>query len=297
MTHMTSSHSRSKMALFDLLRAGEIDPPEAERRATGLGIGPLRALPPKELFAPEKQPHWTIPMTIEWICWRSLDRVRDLYDDYRTMIFDWRHSSEEQVNAIGEIETCAFWEPIYREPASYVLLGMREALTLPDDPSELGRIMSYKMAREELWRVCSTESIRVLAISQLTAKPVSIPVHEWPYLQLVNNDGKDCLVHHGEVGTFSYASVLFNTRDVMREWREIATEGRGKKKSFEEFLRQKISASPDKPTMTKGEATLIGTEDYALSKSECKRVWTSTIESLEASDWARPGRRKRKSIG
>ena len=75
--------------LIDRALHGEITDIEAEAEAARLGIGPLATTPDVALFKPEDELWWSLPMAIAWIAWRSLDRVRQFWDDYRNQHWIW----------------------------------------------------------------------------------------------------------------------------------------------------------------------------------------------------------------
>lgn len=89
MTEIDDPLHPERMKLFDEVRDGKMEPAEAEQRAAALGIGPLRPQPPLDEFDPTKESRWTLPMVLAWIVWRTTDRVREQWDDYRKEVPFW----------------------------------------------------------------------------------------------------------------------------------------------------------------------------------------------------------------
>jgi hypothetical protein len=76
--------------LIGKVERGELTPEAAELEAARLGPQALQYRPDPEKFNPLKEPHWTLPMAVAWIASRSLADVREWWDKYRALCWDWR---------------------------------------------------------------------------------------------------------------------------------------------------------------------------------------------------------------
>lgn len=75
--------------LISRVHRGELEPSEAEAIASEKMLGPLATRPPSDEFDPMSRQWWTLPMTIAWIVWRTPEKVRDHWDDYLRLCWDW----------------------------------------------------------------------------------------------------------------------------------------------------------------------------------------------------------------
>jgi hypothetical protein len=75
--------------LIENVEYGRMTPDEAEAEAARLGLAPLVTAPDPNAFDPMSRTWWTLVMAIAWISWRSPDKVREFWDDYRRECWDW----------------------------------------------------------------------------------------------------------------------------------------------------------------------------------------------------------------
>lgn len=86
--------------IIDALQAGRIGTDQANEEAARLGLEPFETTADPELYDPRKEANWSLPMTLTWIIWRDLSRVRQYWDAARNVTIGWSSAS-----GIARLET------------------------------------------------------------------------------------------------------------------------------------------------------------------------------------------------
>jgi hypothetical protein len=160
--------------IIGLVMDGIMASQEAESLAKLCSLRGLTSRPKERLFNVNKQPTWSLAMTISWIVWRNPRKVREAWDDYRKECWEWFpftrrlpiDGGKEWYDVEGE-------ELRPLEPLNVMSLGMLEALNT--DPDDQEKLMSVKTAREELWeklaegRLDATVSTQAMALLRFPA--------------------------------------------------------------------------------------------------------------------------------
>ena len=81
--------SQRDALIFDVLD-GRKTPDEAEADARRLGLRSLAGWPDPALFDPMEVQSWILLMAIAWIVWRTPDKVRECWAEYRAGCLEWR---------------------------------------------------------------------------------------------------------------------------------------------------------------------------------------------------------------
>jgi hypothetical protein len=68
---------------------GKLGASDAEKFAREWSLHPFEKCPPKDKYNPLREAVWTLPMTLTWIVWRDLERVRESMDEVRSNTWEW----------------------------------------------------------------------------------------------------------------------------------------------------------------------------------------------------------------
>jgi hypothetical protein len=168
------------VTLIEKVRRGEIKPTEADSEAKRLGFGTLAREPDPANFDPMQEPHWSLPMAVAWIAYRSIDAVRNWWDEYRKECWDW-HFREWRVGPDGPVRQGYFLEQ--RSKATLVLLKMTDVW-----PDQTG-LISVAEAIDALWLVLQSGDLEVTGINEDTGRRVPIPGGAMARLNVVRGKG------------------------------------------------------------------------------------------------------------
>jgi hypothetical protein len=181
----------------------------------------------------------------------------------------------------------------HRPPSTYSLIEI--STWYPQTQEDLPRLLTAVDARQELWRQLSLGNVSSIGIAKLDGLPRTIPAHEFPYLQLVQEDEADVLVLGvGAANRAGYHDVLLSQRDVLRRWRAPQPKARDKRNSEKlcvAFFASLMLASPERPTLKRKQAEAVAKDGYGLGREAARRAWARAIEQTSAVSWSRPGRR------
>jgi hypothetical protein len=286
--------ARRRDELLDAVAHGRLEPEAAEAEARRLGLSPLCPTVNSEDFDVGSEPWWTLSMTIAWIVWRSMPVVREHYAPFRAACPVWTYQKLRLPNPIGQgfIQQSGFVLK-NRPPSTYSLIVI--STCYPQSQEDLPRLLTAFDARQELWRQLSLGNVSSVGIAQLDGLPRTIPAHEFPYLQLVEEDEADVLVLGVRApNRAGYHNVLLSQRDVLRRWRAPQPKARDKRNSEKlcvTFFASSMQASPERPTLKRKQAEAIAKGRYGLGREAARRAWARAIEQTGAVSWCRPGRR------
>ena len=258
--------------LIDLVKAGAIEPKEADAEFRLLGRGPLIATPDPSQFDPMLEAHWTFTMALAWIMWGSLDDVRRHWEKWREQVKDWYRSREHGDLSIHSLKPTSFDE--LRHDA------------LMQEKDNRPRI-SIDQARQRLWQALQNEKLKAFAIDQSNNKRVRIEGHEFVDLQLVTKADVDCL----DPGPYRKPSL--SRAEVMRLWRKRPSRSASLISADDKCYRWlvlEMKKSPNRKPASRTELKKMAlAEIKGLSGEGFDRAWKRALTETGAS-WNRPGR-------
>lgn len=213
-----------KSQIIGKAQEGRWNPETAEKVARRLKVDPLSREPDPSQFDPMTKATWSLSMTAAWLCWRTPERVRGCWNDYRRECWDWHwYRSRLPVDGGKTWRDISGWELRQREPITLTTFSLMEAL---DEVGEFHwMIMSVKAAREQLWESLAQNNLVATAIKQSTGQPIQIPAHEWPYLTLISDSNlTDEIGFQSPVHKVEYHDLTFARTDVEKLWRAFAQQ-------------------------------------------------------------------------
>jgi len=169
---------------------GGITPDDAEAKASELGIGPLASVPAPEAFDPMRLDLWTPCMALAWILWRSADKVREYWKEYREECSHWvfqRH----RLGIDGDIREGHFLEQREAPTIARLPLGVSWDELNGDDAQPSTHLKSFEDARAELWAMLTRGSLRASGVNRKTRERTEIPASLWPDLDAIEEHGHD----------------------------------------------------------------------------------------------------------
>jgi hypothetical protein len=206
------------------VQAGELTPDEAEAEAKRRGLKPLRDNPDPNDFDPMSEPHWTLPMAVAWIAYRTPEAVREQWDKYRTECWDWvylspRPGTGASVYSGRALET--------RKRAT--LDDLRFAAVLDDDPGEDGSpVMFVRDAVRALKGALENDKLAATGVNDSTDQRESIPSVLWQDLEFAADSKRDIVRTRIEEGRgYTRYDHVTVPRDIMRQlWAPYSATGR-----------------------------------------------------------------------
>jgi hypothetical protein len=196
---------------------GQITREQAETEAAKHGAQPFEWRPPLPAYDPMQEAYWSLVMSVAWIAWRDLSRVREQDAGFRSecthwLFREWKRPGETTVRSGWFLEP---WSKT--SVVSLRLLGMimESRGTLPPTGG-----MSVKAAQQELWRALSEGRLRGYALNT-EGVPVDIPEKEWAYLQLYEEREADVLKYNPLDSRPAFTQVKMKRDDLFKSWPPI----------------------------------------------------------------------------
>jgi hypothetical protein len=271
--------------IFDRARIGELNPEEAEATAAEAAVGPLAKRPSPNNFDPMAEPHWTLAMALAWAIWRTPEKAREYWNDYRLQFSDWKPHN--------------WLLPDRREKGWH--LESREAVDLHD----VWRAKAQRHADEglplatiELNRLWGKLQTGAITASGRPHRPSGqarclIPKIAWIDLSKINFfEGNPESVGLAAGNEPLYDDVRIERDRVLAIW--PAVPGRIGATAREESecrrnLVEMMQANPEKPRL-KGE---VRCEYPKIGKNAFNRAWSDAVRESRALNWSAPGKRPR----
>jgi hypothetical protein len=88
--NLSPEHEKKRADILRRARIRELTPLEAEEEAAQAGVGPLAKQASPAEFEPMTQSYWTLAMALAWIIWRTPEKAREYWDDWRSASLAWR---------------------------------------------------------------------------------------------------------------------------------------------------------------------------------------------------------------
>ena len=151
---------------------GRKTPDEAEADARRLGLDPLASSPDPALFDPMEVPSWTLLMAIAWIVWRSPNKVREWWAEYRVQCLEWRLQEWGGHALIPTKRPPTFWD-LWGAQQSEAETGI-----LPEDA------VSAHYAKDCLFMALADGRLQASHLSERSATRLAIPKGDWHELTI-----------------------------------------------------------------------------------------------------------------
>lgn len=216
--------------IVEAAKAGRLDPQQAEALAAYLGVGPLAAAPvttPGSEGDPWNRHLWSLGMVVAWIAYRSDDRVRDAWVEYRAACLEWRDIRRVDLkgNRIGPPR----WDLL---PArAQTVADMWDCEDADIDAGLLRETVTRSL--EELRLRLFDEDVKAfgIAMGDATERRTAIAPDQWIDLQVdFDARGQHRIANRRTPTSPSYMDVLFDSRRLREFWPAPAVEEARKQK-------------------------------------------------------------------
>jgi hypothetical protein len=218
---MTRKAKPSKLFdLDELLRLaseGEITNQEAEAAAARQGAPPFERQPPLPAFDPMRKAQWSLVMSIAWIAWRDLSRVREQDEEFRSECWHWLF---RELRRPGDKTARFGWFLDPWSKATVAWLRLQDVILKSKDELPPTCQMHVRPAEETLWRALSEGRMIGHALN-VDGVPVDIPTRDWAYLQLTSMSDSDILEYVSQSGRPAFTQVKFNRGALFDLWPPI----------------------------------------------------------------------------
>ncbi len=210
----------TRKGLLGSVRSGLLSPEDADEAAIGAGLGPFsRYLSPDESW-PTAKTHWTLPMVLAWIAWRTYGEVREWDAEYIALRRDWglldKPRPTGQAAGYGLFRRKRPTSTQFRQWGAKLfgpwIVGRdgRPAVLLTATPAE---------AASTLWRSLESGELVAHGIHKDGEPRVEIPARYWLDIKVVvGREGREEL----QIGLGSarviYRDVLFALRSILAIW-------------------------------------------------------------------------------
>jgi len=202
---------------------GELTREEAEAEAERRGLKPLRRNPDPEDFNPMNEPHWTLPMAVAWITYRTPEAVREWWDAYRSKCEDWEFKKDWS-GPDGVPYTGWFLER--RREGNLNRLGDAGAIGPPVGGDALE--MSVPEAIQALKDALGISILPATGVNKETDKRETIPAESWQDLEFRVERGRDYVrtVNEEGRGFVRYDHVTVPRDAMWQLWAPRSAQGK-----------------------------------------------------------------------
>ena len=213
--------------LLAKVRSGQLSPDEADEAAFYAGVGPFSRVPSPDEYWPTSKAHWTLPMVLAWIAWRTFSEVREWDAEYGPLRLDWgpvgprigtssnagytlyrrRHPTSEQFLKWGGKRFGPWVKGRDGRPAVFGEATPKEAMSMLRKALEAGDLVGY-------------------GVLSASAPHSEIPAHQWIDITIVpSRDGDEQLQCGTGSNRITYRDVRLPSRLVMEVWPDHARSG------------------------------------------------------------------------
>jgi hypothetical protein len=206
--------------LLGRVQAGKLSPEEADGAAVAAGLGSLSRYIDPEEFWPTAKSHWTLPMVLAWIAWRTYGEVREWDAGYVPMRRDW--GLLDQPSRTGQAATYGLFTRKRPTSAQFRQWGSKRfgpwvvgrdgrPVVLPEaSPAE---------AMSALWWSLENGDLVAHGVRQVGKPRVEIPARDWIDLKVVaDGEGREELHVGRGTARERYRDILFAVRSVEAIW-------------------------------------------------------------------------------
>jgi hypothetical protein len=289
--------NRRRDELFDDVRGGKIEPDEAERIAASEGLEPL--IPPADpaKFDPLKLDGWSIMMVLAWICWRSIDAVRDFYQPWRTATPFWFYSETTRLIDGQEVKT-AGWALQMRDALSWVTLLLCERWQELNPGSGPPLRQTAVEARQALWRAAIEGKLTAVAFDHDLGRMVEIPAFEWHGLRAYDARNETELRYKHQDMKPRYSKVVVPPNQVMRVFKPITSTARQRLNNEDrltKFLELLMTRWPGDPWSKNAVRNHVRAH-FSIGAKKYNACWSNAVQKTGATAWSTPGPKRDRPI-
>lgn len=209
-----------KASLLAQVRTGELGPEEADEAAIEAGLGSLSKLPsPDECWSAGK-PHWTLPMALAWITWRTFAEPREWDAAYLEQRRDWGvlDAAGGKDAAVGH----ALFSRRLPTTSQFLRWGSRlfgPYLVSRDGGPAVAPASSTTGAMSRLRQSLESGDLAAFGRTGSSATRLEIPPHLWSEAEFVQGQGGGEELHFGRgPKPIVYRDVIIPSRRVMELW-------------------------------------------------------------------------------
>jgi hypothetical protein len=266
----------SRSSIYARFRLGEITQEEAEAEAQAAGIGTLECHPDPADFDPMPEPRWTLPMTLAWIIYRSVDSVRALMDCFQAATRVWRHIEYlENGKATKRIDLVSS----RKSPLAVINEAGSDGIAARDD-----LLRKLKSGELQAFGIGRGESMHT-PISPITWETITTFFLDEPRIQA------------SDIGTFleenaRFQEVRVESSKVRELWPKLPSSSKAAT-DCRKWLIDQMKASPAKPKPKREfRAEALKLFDR-LSVRQFNSAWDRAAQDSGAVAWTRAGRPKK----
>jgi hypothetical protein len=277
----------SRSSIYARFRLGEITQEEAEAEAQAAGIGTLECHPNPADFDPMAEPRWTLPMTLAWIIYRSVDSVRALMDSFQAATRIWLQ--KDYVSENGQTEKkLDLVSPRRKSPFDVINEAVRA-----DDSS--AQALSGIAARDDLLRKLKSGELQAFGIGRGESMHTPISPITWETITTFFLD--EPRIQASDIGTFleenaRFQEVRVESSKVRELWPKLPSSSKAAT-DCRKWLIDKMKASPAKPKPKREfRAEALKLFDR-LSVRQFDSAWDRAAQDSGAVAWTRAGRPKK----
>ena len=208
------SDHEARAELIGQVETGQLSIADAEAEALRRKLGSLASVPNPDTFDPAREVHWSLSMTVAWIAYRDIQKVREQWNEYRLECWDW-HGRRWRQGIDGPIYEGAVLEQ--RSRATLPRLGLYDSFQ--EATGEPVSFMTIRDAREALWIALQTDCFTATAIHHRTDARQVIQPMEWYELEGYEAHGQsDELRNSPVMPSLAYRDIWIPSGSVMRLW-------------------------------------------------------------------------------
>ena len=201
-------------AIAEAVQYGRMTPSEAEAKLRELGLPPLAPDPDPSHFDPMGDRWWTLPMTIAWIAWRSVEEVIRASDAFRSQVSCWEQRRWTDGTSIYDGFFLRSGAPANLRHLSIKESSHQTHATLPKDA------ISITAAEALLWKALRANGIEAWGINSKTGERVRIPDGEWDDLEVQIEGDRDVVRFRKRRGRAEagYDDIKFSRVSIVALW-------------------------------------------------------------------------------
>ncbi len=282
---LAKAHLRK--VIIDMVGLDFLSVEQAEEFRSKNELPAMRYYPPIEEFDPHELSHWSLPMCVAWLLWRTDEKVRLYWDDYRLRCRDWVPNPKTKSNAVLR----------KLPPTKNFITLIGHYFDKNNNP-----IMPANKALKKIHNELSKGNIFAEALDT-SGEPVTIPTEEWIFLERtagMNNETNYRL--KGRPHDVKYSDIQINREAVLKVWKTVTKPKKQPNKTSNSIVRTRkwlvaiISASPEtklfsRPVLHRTANDKLKQSNHKISEANFQTVWNEVIAEFKADVWSKPGSR------
>jgi len=209
-----------KAKLLARVRTGKLAPREADEVAIEAGLGSLSKLPSPDEFWSAGKPHWTLPMALAWVAWRTFSELREWDADYLLLRLDW--GPIDAADGRDAVNGYALYKRRPPTSSQFPKWGHRRFgpwLAGRDEKPAVFLAVEPERAVAELSSALARGDLSAFGRRPSDTVRLEIPAHEWLEAEFAQGQGAIEELHCGRgPKPVVYRDVIIPSRRVMELW-------------------------------------------------------------------------------